>query len=654
MCGSARRLVLACICLAAVHGYSATLLLAATGTLATAPLVIGDMSNGSVAINQGWRTVAADDPAFVSAAFDDSAWPVVTLGEAGLEAVGPRWYRLHVRLPAGHAPMGLLVTSEEGASAVYVNGRPAGDLRVRSWLWAHYPHPHAVPLPDDGTDMVIAVRTVESAYAYDVSGSRSSFRNARVGLLPLIQLMAGSDQSRALLRIDSSVAIDLAVCCGALGVLGLYFVQRSTREYLWLSLFLALLGLSDLVFSLQTTGVAPLSWNALFSDPAVFLLLVPQIEFTFAFVRRRVSRAWRWYEGVLLVSTVAGVVCNQLAESNIAGTLYLGFEIAMQTPASLGLPLALLVWFCKGNREAGWLILPSLLPGVVSALFNFSYIGQVYLHTSMGAFVMHALYFQVSMFWFRAQAVTNLLFLLAIGVVLFIRYTRVSRAEARGAAELEAASAVQRRLIPASLPAMDGFRMDAVYLPAAEVGGDFYQVLPRGDGWLIVVGDVSGKGLKAAMAGTLALGALRTLAAQDQAPGALMTRLNQQMFEAGNEGFITCLILSLTASGALTIANAGHLAPYRNGVEVDCDNGLPLGIASGFVYAETHVQLEPGDQLTLLTDGVLEARKPVSGELYGFERTAGLSTSSAGQIARAAQQWGQDDDITVLTLTCVA
>jgi serine phosphatase RsbU (regulator of sigma subunit) len=66
------------------------------------------------------------------------------------------------------------------------------------------------------------------------------------------------------------------------------------------------------------------------------------------------------------------------------------------------------------------------------------------------------------------------------------------------------------------------------------------------------------------------------------------------------------------------------------------------------------VQLEPGDQLTLLTDGVLEARKPVSGELYGFERTAGLSTSSAGQIARAAQQWGQDDDITVLTLTCVA
>jgi hypothetical protein len=613
------------------------------------------MPTGSEAITDGWRTIAADDPAFASPTFDDSAWPVVKLGDPSLAAVGPRWYRLRLQLPAGHPPLGLLVTTEEGASAVSVNGRPAGDLRVRSWLWAHYPHPHAVPLPDDGRDLVIAVRTVESAYAFDTAGLRPCFRSSRVGILPLIQLMAESDQSRGLLRIDSSIAIDLAVCCGALGVLGLYFVQRSNREYLWLSVVLALLGLSDLVFSLQTTAVvAPFSWNALFADPAGYLLLIPQIEFTFAFVHRRVDRAWRWYEGVLIASTIAAVVCNQSVESNGANSLYLVFEIVMQTPASLGLPLALLAWYRKGNREAGWLILPSLLPGLVSALFNFAYIEQVYLHTALGELLLHLLYFKVAMMWFRAQAMTNLLFLLAIGVVLFIRYTQVSRAEARGAAELEAASAVQRRLIPASLPAMEGFRMNAVYLPATQVGGDFYQVLPQGDGWLIVVGDVSGKGLKAAMAGTLALGALRTLAAQDLGPGALMTRLNQQMCEAGNEGFITCLILSLSASGALTIANAGHLAPYCNGVEVACNNGLPLGIGSGLEYAETRLQLAAGDQVTLLTDGVLEARKAVSGELYGFERTAKLSRDSAEQIARAAQQWGQDDDITVLTLTCAA
>jgi serine phosphatase RsbU (regulator of sigma subunit) len=100
----------------------------------------------------------------------------------------------------------------------------------------------------------------------------------------------------------------------------------------------------------------------------------------------------------------------------------------------------------------------------------------------------------------------------------------------------------------------------------------------------------------------------------------------------------------------LRIANAGHLAPYLQGAEVEVVNGLPLGLAEDSVYPETVLTLPEDAQLTLVTDGVVEARAR-SGELLGFERTAALSTRPAESIAHTAQDFGQEDDITVLTLT---
>jgi len=188
-------------------------------------------------------------------------------------------------------------------------------------------------------------------------------------------------------------------------------------------------------------------------------------------------------------------------------------------------------------------------------------------------------------------------------------------------------------------------------VPAAEVGGDFYQVLEQRDGSaLILVGDVSGKGLKAAMNGVLAIGAARALASEQLSPGMLLTRLNAELVGSQDGGFITCLCARIEADGSVVIANAGHLAPYRDGSEVEVDWGLPLGIATGFVYAETMVKLAAGENLLLLSDGVVEARK-ATGELFGFERTRAISTEPAEKIAQAAQAFGQEDDITVLSLT---
>ncbi|MDE3188339.1 MAG: serine/threonine-protein phosphatase, partial [Acidobacteriota bacterium] len=118
-------------------------------------------------------------------------------------------------------------------------------------------------------------------------------------------------------------------------------------------------------------------------------------------------------------------------------------------------------------------------------------------------------------------------------------------------------------------------------------------------------------------------------------------------------GFTTCLVLRADPDGKLTLANAGHIAPYLAGMELALENGLPLGLSAGAAYVESALQLPPGQQLTLVTDGVVEARDR-SGALFGFERTARLSTQPADAIAQAAQAFGQDDDITVLSVARTA
>jgi serine phosphatase RsbU (regulator of sigma subunit) len=129
----------------------------------------------------------------------------------------------------------------------------------------------------------------------------------------------------------------------------------------------------------------------------------------------------------------------------------------------------------------------------------------------------------------------------------------------------------------------------------------------------------------------------------------MLAGLNRRVLGRSGGGFTTCLVVRLDSNGELTLASAGHLPPYLDGSAVELECGLPLGIASGVEYSEKQLQLKPGQRLTLITDGVLEARDP-SGGLFGFERTAALSNQSAEDIARAASAFGQDDDITVLTV----
>jgi serine phosphatase RsbU (regulator of sigma subunit) len=186
-----------------------------------------------------------------------------------------------------------------------------------------------------------------------------------------------------------------------------------------------------------------------------------------------------------------------------------------------------------------------------------------------------------------------------------------------------------------------------------EVGGDFFQIIPEENGeTVIVLGDVSGKGLKAAMAVSLIVGLVRALAPMISDPGKLLAEVNERLFGRLQGGFATALALRLDAQGNCDLACAGHLPPFVNGEEIDLPGAFPLGIANGAAYDTVHFQLRSSDRLALFTDGLLEARSG-SGELYGFERMQTLFATkpTAAQATQAAVEFGQDDDITVLILT---
>ena len=236
-----------------------------------------------------------------------------------------------------------------------------------------------------------------------------------------------------------------------------------------------------------------------------------------------------------------------------------------------------------------------------------------------------------------------------------VRTLRIVRERASIASEIQAARTMQQLLLGQTAQPTPGFAIETVYIPAGEVGGDFFLVSPTPDGSVtIIVGDVSGKGLLAAMRVSLILGVLRREPSRE--PGAMLYGLNEALISQGHEGvqmgFTTAIAVRIHPSGLYTVANAGHISPYIVGVETATPPSLPLGLAGGQTYESVSGTLAPGERLVLLSDGIPEARTP-KGELYGFERLSALTLQPASHIAAVAQSFGQDDDITVVTIACV-
>jgi serine phosphatase RsbU (regulator of sigma subunit) len=240
--------------------------------------------------------------------------------------------------------------------------------------------------------------------------------------------------------------------------------------------------------------------------------------------------------------------------------------------------------------------------------------------------------------------------------------------------ELRVARLIQQTLLPKEVPDLEGYKLAAYYQPAREVGGDFYDFLKLDDEHLgLVVGDVTDKGVPAAIVMATTRTMLRASAQRLNSPGEVLKRVNDVIVrDIPPNMFITCLyaILNLK-SGLLRYANAGHDLPYRRrssssntnnggGAEELRARGMPLGLLPGMSYEEKEIVLERGDSVLFYSDGLVEAHDPHY-EMFGFPRLQGLVGAHPGgatmvdflleELARfVGDSWEQEDDITLVTL----
>jgi len=235
--------------------------------------------------------------------------------------------------------------------------------------------------------------------------------------------------------------------------------------------------------------------------------------------------------------------------------------------------------------------------------------------------------------------------------------------------ELRVARLIQQTLLPKEVPDLEGYKLAAYYQPAREVGGDFYDFLKLDDEHLgLVVGDVTDKGVPAAIVMATTRTMLRASAQRLSSPAEVLKRVNDVIVrDIPPNMFITCLyaILELE-SGVVRYANAGHDLPYRRsssagGAEELRATGMPLGLLPGMRYEEKQIELDRGDSVLFYSDGLVEAHDPQR-QMFGFPRLQGLvgAYRSDGpamvnfllsELARfTGEEWEQEDDITLVTL----
>jgi serine phosphatase RsbU (regulator of sigma subunit)/anti-sigma regulatory factor (Ser/Thr protein kinase) len=231
--------------------------------------------------------------------------------------------------------------------------------------------------------------------------------------------------------------------------------------------------------------------------------------------------------------------------------------------------------------------------------------------------------------------------------------------------EMRVAQLIQQNFLPKELPAKDGWDVNAFYRPAREVGGDFYDFIDLPDGRLgVVVGDVTDKGVPAALVMASTRSVLRSAAQRLVEPGLVLERVNEQISQDMPPNmFVTCLYGILDpATGRFRFANAGHNLPCvqtgTGATEVRA-TGMPLGLLPGMRYEESETVVEPGRSLLLYSDALPEAHAP-DREMFGFPRlveTAGRAGDAVIDTLLTALHrftgpgWDQEDDITLVSLT---
>jgi hypothetical protein len=643
--------------------------------LASSELVMQGLGNGAVPLGGKWEFREGDDAAWASAALDDSGWERIGVdrgwgAEGHFAYTGYAWYRRHVEfVPVAGVKqdLALVVPYVDGPYEVYWNGKligHSGNLPPHP-MWYFRPPPHSWGLGQEKSG-VLAFRMWKAPLEFtDLGDDEGGFFGA-----PL----AGSGSAVK----DYLAAQD-------------HEWLRNRQYYFFVNILYGLLALLAFIAWLRDRSQKLLFWVFLFAltQPIHVALFNAHLPLPYGFVvgfdrlvgsgapdhistwymllyllgLDRQPQLRRWTRILAVVGVILGIMgwlVFSLDWSGSYGSLLQIADGAIAFPLILikAYPLVLIAFALRKRISvANWLVaIATALVEMIGAVAVTALQGQRFTHWTVVYHIFRYHLFILNGNYFDPENIATGLLLLAIVYAVY-RYS-VEQSERQGAIEQEYKSAqeLQRVLIPETLPSLKGYAVTSAYRPVQQVGGDFFQLIPiAGGSTLLVLGDVSGKGIKAAMTVSLLVGAARTLAAFLNDPAEVLVRLNERMHGRLEHGFVTCLVLRLDTDGGCVIASAGHPSPFLNHEEMSLAAALPLGLVGEARYETAAVTLGVGDRLTLYTDGLLEARNE-AGELYGFKRLGELIAGEpdAREASEAAVAFGQDDDITVLTITRLA
>jgi hypothetical protein len=620
------------------------------------------LGESSVELAGPWKFHIGDDSAWAKPEFDDSSWEDMDLtpgsrgvapgwtarGHAGYS--GYAWYRLQVDVAGANRSLALkMPDSFDDAYQVFVNGQRVGEFGkfTPQGVTAYSGLPTAFRLPKGVRNgkVSIAVRTwMDSATPFNSPDAGGLREPPELGYASDIASQVRLDWDDQGHLVGSGFLEMLVLLMALLMTLALFWLDRNERSYLWLALVCEAILLGNAVVLLDNFT----TWIGLTTSVILIDVIAKPIEiglwvlfwgYWFRLGRIRLLHRAVWSLVVILAIGTAMLRPPLYGEHvPVHAGVYLN-PFLLIVKLGLGVLLFLVAYRgFKRNREEG-------VMAAVAVLLTFIANYNRELRLVLGKVTFNILGFAINL-----GSISTMLSLLIITVLLLRRFIIAQRMKEQWKLEIAQARHIQQVLIPQELPQLSDMHIESEYRPAREVGGDFFQIVPNGkdDSSLIAFGDVTGKGLQAGMLVSLIIGAIRASAEHDNSPQRMLEVLNEQLCER-ESATATCMILRFSPGGNVELANAGQLPPYLNGVEMQIEGALPLGILSGMDFPVTSFRLEPGDSLLIMSDGIAEAQN-AQGELFGFARIEQMlrNPTTTAEIATAAQKFGQTDDILVL------
>jgi hypothetical protein len=611
--------------------------------------------------------------AWANPALDDSGWETITANDTwGAQThpshTGYAWYRRAFEVDGITGPLSIAIPPVDDVYELYWNGQLIGGRGSMpphaSWNTPSVPDVIGLPKPDAHGTLkgVLALRVWKSTLAsLDPSTLGGMNRAPTIGdskvLRDRLQLAGALGQQHGLILILESAILFFTGCFAV----WMWARDRHTRVYLWLGLFLLAASGYGLFPFTAYQRTATLQWAQLFiqlisstQDISMWMLVVTLFGLD-------KEKLWRRTTAVAAALYITAQVIDTVVLF-FWGHAGRGIQLTdgITTTVYSVVPLYIFVLLAFGLRRK-WdrSLLPLALACTLMELFTMVNgglaQGQRFTHINIGALLGKATIHIGDGYVLGLRGQISALLLVVFMWTVIRQQMNERRHQEKVEAEVKSAREVQQVLVPEDVPPVPGYAISSLYWPAEEVGGDLFQIIPGSDGdVLVVLADVSGKGLKAAMTVSLLVGTLRTLVEYTMSPVDILDSMNRRLIGRTDGGFATCIVLHVEAGGAVTMGNAGHLAPFLNGEEMPLGGTLPLGVTVNAEFEESRFQLAENDEVTLYTDGVLEAMRE-SGELFGFARARDLMRNrpSVQAIADAARSFGQKDDITAVKIARV-